>query len=143
MIRSVTQALCDQKSIPFIRLDPLALLGEHCCRSEYDTFNPGLMELVEAEKYDSPEADALLAELVEKGFELDENGTLRCQLENVEVMGRDVSIVSTNAASMNPVVRSIINADNKVGKIYNLQGQEVAAPAKGIYIMNGKKYLVK
>lgn len=36
-----------------------------------------------------------------------------------------------------------INADNKVGKIYNLQGQEVAAPAKGIYIMNGKKILVK
>lgn len=36
-----------------------------------------------------------------------------------------------------------INADNKVGKIYNLQGQEVAAPAKGIYIMNGKKIMVK
>ena len=29
-------------------------------------------------------------------------------------MGRDVSIVSTNPASMNPVIRSIINADNKV-----------------------------
>lgn len=36
-----------------------------------------------------------------------------------------------------------INADNKAGKIYNLQGQEVAAPAKGIYIMNGKKFIVK
>lgn len=36
-----------------------------------------------------------------------------------------------------------INADNKVGKIYNLQGQEVAAPAKGIYIMNGKKVVIK
>ncbi len=36
-----------------------------------------------------------------------------------------------------------INADKKDGKIYNLQGQEVAAPAKGIYIMNGKKFLVK
>jgi multiple sugar transport system ATP-binding protein len=29
-------------------------------------------------------------------------------------MGRDVSIVSTNAASCNPVIRSIINADNKL-----------------------------
>ena len=29
-------------------------------------------------------------------------------------MGRDVSIVSTNEASVNPVIRSIINADNKV-----------------------------
>ena len=36
-----------------------------------------------------------------------------------------------------------INADNKAGKIYNLQGQEVAAPAKGIYILNGKKFIVK
>lgn len=36
-----------------------------------------------------------------------------------------------------------INADNKAGKIYNLQGQEVTAPAKGIYIMNGKKVVIK
>lgn len=36
-----------------------------------------------------------------------------------------------------------ISADKKDGKIYNLQGQEVAVPAKGIYIMNGKKFLVK
>ena len=49
-----------------------------------------------------------------EGFELDENGTLRCQLENVEVMGRDVSIVSTHPASVNAQIRSIINADNKV-----------------------------
>ena len=49
-----------------------------------------------------------------EGFELDENGPLRCRMSNVEVMGRDVSIVSTNPASQNPVVRSIINADNKV-----------------------------
>ena len=49
-----------------------------------------------------------------EGFDLDENGTFTCNLSNVEVMGRDVSIVSDNAASHNPVVRSIINADNKI-----------------------------
>ena len=49
-----------------------------------------------------------------EGFELAENGCLQCQLTNVEVMGRDVSVVSTNPASVNPFVRSIINADNKV-----------------------------
>ena len=49
-----------------------------------------------------------------EGFELDDNGKLHCQLSNVEVMGRDVSIVSANAASLNPQIRSIINADNKV-----------------------------
>ena len=49
-----------------------------------------------------------------EGFELDDNGAFTCQLSNVEVMGRDVSIVSTHTASVNPVIRSIINADNKV-----------------------------
>ena len=49
-----------------------------------------------------------------EGFELDNNGALQCNLSNVEVMGRDVSVVSTNAASVNPVIRSIIDADNKV-----------------------------
>ena len=49
-----------------------------------------------------------------EGFVLDANGPLTCKLSSVEVMGRDVSIVSENAASQNPVVRSIINADNKV-----------------------------
>jgi len=49
-----------------------------------------------------------------EGFELDDNGPLHCQLSNIEVMGRDVSVVSTNPASINPSVRSIINADNKI-----------------------------
>ena len=39
---------------------------------------------------------------------------MHCKLSSIEVMGRDVSIVSTNEASQNPVIRSIINADNKV-----------------------------
>ncbi|MBP3333990.1 MAG: ABC transporter ATP-binding protein [Clostridia bacterium] len=49
-----------------------------------------------------------------EGFVLDENGPLKCKLNSVEIMGRDVSIVSTHEASQNPVIRSIINADNKV-----------------------------
>ena len=49
-----------------------------------------------------------------EGFELANDGALECKLSNVEVMGRDVSIVSTHDASQNPVVRSIIDADNKV-----------------------------
>ena len=50
-----------------------------------------------------------------EGFTLDENGPLRCQLSNVEIMGRDVSIVSKHESSVNPVIRSIIDADNRVG----------------------------
>ena len=49
-----------------------------------------------------------------EGFVLDENGAMECELSNVEVMGRDVSVVSRHEASVNPIVRSIINADNKV-----------------------------
>ena len=49
-----------------------------------------------------------------EGFTLDENGPLACQLKNVEVMGRDVSIVSGHDNALSPVVRSIIDADNKV-----------------------------
>ena len=46
-----------------------------------------------------------------EGFIVDENGALECNLSNIEVMGRDVSVVSTHEASLNPVVRSIIDAD--------------------------------
>ncbi len=49
-----------------------------------------------------------------EGFVLDENGPMHCKLSSVEVMGRDVSVVSEHVASQNPVIRSIINADNKV-----------------------------
>ena len=51
-----------------------------------------------------------------EGFELDPNGPFVCNLNSVEVMGRDSSIVSTHSASQNPVIRSIIDADNKVAE---------------------------
>jgi len=49
-----------------------------------------------------------------EGFTPDENGKLVCKLKNIEVMGRDVSIVSEHEASVNPIVRSIINTDVKI-----------------------------
>ena len=49
-----------------------------------------------------------------EGFEPEENGAMSCKLSNVEVMGRDVSVVSNHSASVNPVVRSIVDADNKI-----------------------------
>ena len=49
-----------------------------------------------------------------EGFVLDPQGPLRCHPTNVEVMGRDVSIVSTHPAAASPVIRSIINADLRV-----------------------------
>ena len=49
-----------------------------------------------------------------EGFILDDNGPLSCELSNIEVMGRDVSIVSRHESSANPIIRSIIDADNKI-----------------------------
>ena len=49
-----------------------------------------------------------------EGFILNEDGPLSCQLSGVEVMGRDISVVSTHPASENPAIRSIISAENNV-----------------------------
>ena len=60
------------------------------------------------------EDQKVFAAIRPEGFTLDEDGAMECELSNVEVMGRDVSVVSRHAASVNPIVRSIINADTKV-----------------------------
>ena len=49
-----------------------------------------------------------------EGFVLDPNGPFVANLQNVEVMGRDVSIVSTHVSSTKPTVRSIISAEEKI-----------------------------
>ncbi|MCD7715962.1 MAG: ABC transporter ATP-binding protein [Lachnospiraceae bacterium] len=49
-----------------------------------------------------------------EGFLLREDGPFCCELNGVEVMGRDISVLSKNKASVNPVVRSIIGTENKV-----------------------------
>lgn len=51
-----------------------------------------------------------------EGFILDEKGPFCCSLSGVEVMGRDVSVVSTHEASLNPVVRSIISAESQINE---------------------------
>jgi len=47
-----------------------------------------------------------------EGFVVDKKGALTCNLSNIEVMGRDVSIVSRHEASLNPAIRSIVNAES-------------------------------
>lgn len=49
-----------------------------------------------------------------EGFIPDEHGALCCNLVRIEVMGRDISVVSTHPACENPNVRSIIDADNEI-----------------------------
>ena len=61
-----------------------------------------------------------------EGFLLDEQGPLRCQLERVEVMGRDISILSAHPCAEEKTIRSIINAD----QLPELTGKEVAFSLK-------------
>lgn len=49
-----------------------------------------------------------------EGFIPDENGRFTCNLSRIEVMGRDVSVVSTNEASRNVVIRSIVSAESNI-----------------------------
>ena len=49
-----------------------------------------------------------------EGFEPDAAGSLSCQLKGVEVMGRDITILSTHEACSAPAIRAIINADTPV-----------------------------
>ncbi len=48
-----------------------------------------------------------------EGFVLNDKGAFRCTLSRVEVMGRDISVVSTNAECLNPTVRAIIGTEQE------------------------------
>ena len=49
-----------------------------------------------------------------EGFVLQDGGPLRCGLSRVEILGRDISIVSTHDASVEPTIRAIIGAESAV-----------------------------
>ncbi len=71
-----------------------------------------------------------------EGFVLDENGPLHCRLKAVEVMGRDISVVSTHPALDGTAIRSIISAENMA----EVSGTEVrfdVKPAK-VFIFDGE-----
>ena len=65
-----------------------------------------------------------------EGFIPAENGRMTCNLTNLEIMGRDASVVATHPASCNPTVRSIIDGDCKIDTAsatvrYNLKPHKV------------------
>ena len=51
-----------------------------------------------------------------EGFRPDENGPFKCRLDRLEVMGRDVSILSAHDGSLSEtgLIRSIVDADNRI-----------------------------
>jgi hypothetical protein len=40
-------------------------------------------------------------------------------------------------------IKTIDNSQLTIDNVYDLQGRRVAQPAKGIYIINGKKFAIK
>ena len=49
-----------------------------------------------------------------EGYILNENGKLECNLSGVEVMGRDISVVSSHKNAPEQIIRSIIGSENVV-----------------------------
>ena len=49
-----------------------------------------------------------------EGFILNKSGAFTCTLSGIEVMGKDISIISTHSACENKKIRSVISSDSKV-----------------------------
>ena len=62
-----------------------------------------------------PDGDVIVG-IRPEGFVPDEQGGLQCKMVNVEVMGRDVSVVSTHPAFQGAAIRSIIASDAGVDR---------------------------
>lgn len=61
----------------------------------------------------APDGDVYIG-IRPEGFVLDENGALECDFNRLDVMGRDISVISTHPDCENDVIRSIISSENKV-----------------------------
>lgn len=62
-----------------------------------------------------PDGDVIVG-IRPEGFVPDGQGGLQCKMVNVEVMGRDVSVVSTHPAFQGAAIRSIIASDAGVDR---------------------------
>ncbi len=49
-----------------------------------------------------------------EGFIVDSKGVFSCEIKQLEVMGRDISIISTNPACEKPSIRTIVDADVQI-----------------------------
>ena len=62
-------------------------------------------------EYDAPDQNVDVA-IRPEGFTLDGEGVFTCELDRVEVMGRDISVVAGHKKSQNEVIRAIVDSDN-------------------------------
>ncbi|MBR4108765.1 MAG: ABC transporter ATP-binding protein [Oscillospiraceae bacterium] len=67
-----------------------------------------------------------------EGFVPDKQGALCCDLKNVEIMGRDITVVCTHPDCENTAVRAIVSAENKI---------DVTVPQVRFNLKNNKVFL--
>ena len=71
-------------------------------------------------KVSAVEDQAVTVAIRPEGFVLSDNGALSCQLNRVEVMGRDVSVVCSHKSCENTDIRAIISSENPVNTTSNV-----------------------
>ena len=49
-----------------------------------------------------------------EGFVLDPNGSFNCNLRNIEVMGRDITVVCSHSSAPDYAIRAIISSENSI-----------------------------
>ncbi len=78
------------------------VIGYDCVGGEYVLDVPGITDRV------------VTVGIRPEGFAPDKRGMFKANLSNIEVMGRDVSVVCKHPAAQTPIVRAIIDADSKI-----------------------------
>lgn len=56
-----------------------------------------------------------------EGFIVDDNGVFTTEIQQIEVMGRDISIISKHPACQKPTIRTIVDADVKINPVGNVK----------------------
>lgn len=110
----------------FLGTPPINIFGGHVQNGKICIGSDEVMDVQGVEDQD------VYVGIRPEGFILDENGPLCCKLSRVEVMGRDISVVSTHETSENAVIRSIIGSENKV---------DLSSPVVRFAVKPGKVFL--
>jgi hypothetical protein len=74
-------------------------------------------------------------------FIKEQTDSVYATLQNTEALPKLTTAIKTTLAKVTPVVVDGINTivtGRKTGVIYNLKGQRVAAPRKGLFVVDGK-----
>ena len=79
-------------------------------------------------------------------FHLVAAGTLaanKAYLDLAEAGARELSIVFEGEGETTAINAALMNNERMNNEVYNLNGQRVAQPTKGLYIVNGRKVVIK